>query len=36
MQDRLDRFEAQLQNGIPEEDLELLLRIVGQMEENIK
>lgn len=36
MQDRLDRFEAQLQNGISEEDLERLLRIVGQMEENIK
>lgn len=36
MQDRLDRFEAQLQSGISEEDLERLLRIVGQMEENIK
>ena len=36
MQDRLERFEAQLQKGISEEDLELVTRIVGQMEENIK
>lgn len=36
MQERLDRFELQLQSGISEEDLEHLSRIVGQMEENIK
>jgi len=36
MKDRLDRFEMLLQNGISEEELELFLKVAGQMEENIK
>lgn len=36
MRERLQRFEALFQEGISEEDMEVFLRVMGRMEENIK
>lgn len=36
MRERLQRFEALFQKGISEDDMEVFLRVMGRMEENIK